>query len=124
MITTNQKYYDFHNGINFITFGLIELDVDNEKVIVGISDLGKIIVTDYPLFEDKNGNLQYSQDAGYKSMPAGFESYLINAAEFKLDDNNYLAYRFKYGNEEYTDKGQKVCKYDNDNKDFTDDVQL
>ena len=68
MITTNQKYYDFHNGINFITFGLIELDVDNEKVIVGISDLGKIIVTDYPLFEDKNGNLYFEYGVDYEKI--------------------------------------------------------
>ncbi len=45
MNTTNQKFYDFHNGYNFVTFGLIELDVANKKVIVVISDLGKIIVT-------------------------------------------------------------------------------
>ena len=44
MNTTNQKFYDFHNGYNFVTFGLIELDVANEKAIVAISDLGKIIV--------------------------------------------------------------------------------
>lgn len=27
MNTTNQKFYDFHNGYNFVTFGLIELGV-------------------------------------------------------------------------------------------------
>lgn len=68
MITTNQKYYEFHNGINFVTFGLIEVNVAKEQVIVGISDLGKIIVTDYPIFEDKNGDLYFEYGVDYKKI--------------------------------------------------------
>lgn len=60
--------------------------------------------------KDKNGNLQYVQSAGRENMPKGYDSLWIDAAKYKLDDNNFLAYRFKYGNEEYTDKGQKVAR--------------
>ena len=68
MNTTNQKIYDFHNGYNFVTFGLIELDVANEKIIVAISDLGKIIVTDYYLLEDKNGDLYFEYGVDYEKI--------------------------------------------------------
>ena len=68
MITTNQKFYDFHNGYNFVTFGLIELNVTKEQVIVAISDLGKIIVTDYYLLEDKNGDLYFEYGVDYDKI--------------------------------------------------------
>lgn len=70
--------------------------------------------------KDKDGNLRYSQYAGNETMPKGFNSLWVDTAKYKLDDNNFLAYRFKYGDEEYTDKGQKVSRVvnvDGKNKD-------
>ena len=68
MNTTNQKFYDFHNGINFVTFGLIELNVAKEQVTVAICDLGKIIVTDYYVLEDKNGDLYFEYGVDYERI--------------------------------------------------------
>ena len=68
MNNVNQKFYDFHNGYNFVTFGLIELNVANEIVHVAISDLGKIIVTDYPIIEDKNGDLYFEYGVDYDKI--------------------------------------------------------
>ena len=45
MNTINQKFYDFHNGYNFVTFGLIELNVANEIVHVTIIFPKSLIAT-------------------------------------------------------------------------------
>ena len=44
------------------------MDVANEKAIVAISDLGKIIVTDYYLLEDKNGDLYFEYGVDYEKI--------------------------------------------------------
>lgn len=86
-------------GNKYYAFNLPNIQ-DNQDVTLEMAIFSK----------DKNGNLQYSQFAGSEKMPKGFNSLWVDTSKYKLDDNNLLAYRFKYGNEEYTDKGQKVCR--------------
>lgn len=68
MNIANQRFYDFYNGINFVTFGLIELNAAKKQVTVAICDLGKIIVTDYYLIEDNNDDLYFEYGVDYEKI--------------------------------------------------------
>lgn len=68
MNIANQRFYDFYNGINFVTFGLIELNAAEKQVTVAICDLGKIIVTDYYLIEDNNDDLYFEYGVDYEKI--------------------------------------------------------
>ena len=52
----NQIYrkgeYDFHNGDNFITFNIVDINADKSEITVAITDTGKISVCNYELMSD------------------------------------------------------------------------
>ena len=49
------KEFQHFDGEEFITFNIYFLNKEDRKITVVITNRGKITVTDYDLFEDKNG---------------------------------------------------------------------
>ncbi len=54
--------YSLWNGENFVTFNIVYLDMEQNKITVAISDMGKIVLTDYDLFQDCNGEFYFEYD--------------------------------------------------------------
>ncbi len=62
------------------------------------------------LTKDKDGYFRSHQGTETYDMPKGFESYVVRASKFGLDENNILGYKFIVNGKEYTDKGVKGDK--------------
>ncbi len=71
--------YSLWNGENFVTFNIVYLDMEQNKITVAISDMGKIILTDYDLFQDCNGEFYFEYGYNYTKI-------YINAFEEITDE--------------------------------------
>lgn len=60
------------------------------------------------LTKDEKGDFKVFQDVETFPMPKGFESFVVNASKYQLDENNYLGYKFEVNGKEFTDKGVKA----------------
>ena len=60
--------YVLWNGENFITFNIVYIDVGRNTVTVAITDTGKIVLSDYELCEDCNGDLYFEYGPMYTKI--------------------------------------------------------
>ena len=66
--------FNLFDGENFITFNLVYVDIVRNTVAVAITDTGKIVISDYELCEDSDGNLYFEYGSQYtKIYLKGFE---------------------------------------------------
>ena len=49
------KEFQHFDGEDDVIFNIVELNADSSKTTVAVTKCGKIIVSDYDLFTDKNG---------------------------------------------------------------------
>ena len=70
------KEFQYFDGEAFIVFNMLELKAD--KVIVAVTNRGKITVYEYDLYEDENGK--------YFEYGATYARIEINNFEFIEDD--------------------------------------
>ncbi len=71
--------YSLWNGETFITFNIVYLDMEQNKITIAISDMGKIILTDYDLFQDCNDEFYFEYGHNYTKI-------YINAFEEITDE--------------------------------------
>lgn len=54
-----EKYYlhefEYFDGEEFVTFNLLEVAKDEEKIVVAVTNRGKISMVEYPLLQDEKG---------------------------------------------------------------------
>lgn len=60
--------FNLFDGENFITFTLVYLDIARNTVTVAITDTGKIVLSDYDLYEDSEGNLYFEYGSQYTKI--------------------------------------------------------
>lgn len=60
------------------------------------------------LTRNENGDFNVVQSVDTLDMPKGFESLVVKASKYKLDENNMLGYKFEVNGKEFTDKGVKA----------------
>lgn len=60
--------YALWNGETFITFNIVYLDIERNRITVAISDMGKIILTDYELYQDCNGDYYFEYGYTYTKI--------------------------------------------------------
>lgn len=57
--------YDYFDGDHFITFDIIEVDEDNGKITLAISNQGRITQDTFDLFEDDEIDEEMTNDIRY-----------------------------------------------------------
>ena len=57
--------YDYFDGDHFITFDIIEVDEDNGKITLAISNQGRITQDTFDLFEDNEIDEEMTNDIRY-----------------------------------------------------------
>ncbi len=60
--------FNLWDGENFITFNIVYLDIGQNTVTVAITDTGKIVLLDYELYEDSDGNLYFEYGSQYTKI--------------------------------------------------------
>jgi len=60
--------YALWNGETFITFNIVFVDIERNTITVAITDTGKIILSDYDLLPDSNGNLYFEYGSLYEKI--------------------------------------------------------
>lgn len=60
--------FNLFDGENFITFNLVYEDIVRNTVTVAITDTGKIVLSDYDLYEDNDGNLYFEYGSQYTKI--------------------------------------------------------
>lgn len=60
--------FNIWDGENFITFNLVYLDIGRNTATVAITDTGKIILSDYELYEDRDGNQYFEYGYQYTKI--------------------------------------------------------
>ncbi len=60
--------FDLFDGEYFITFNLVYVDIERNTAIVAITDTGRIVLSDYDLYEDCNGNLYFEYGNQYTKI--------------------------------------------------------
>lgn len=60
--------FNLFDGENFITFNLVYLDTEKHYVAVAITDMGKITLSDYELYEDSDGKLYFEYGSQYTKI--------------------------------------------------------
>ena len=60
--------FNLWNGENFITFNIVYLDLERNTVTVAVTDTGKIILSEYDLLTDSNGNLYFGCGSLYTKI--------------------------------------------------------
>lgn len=51
--------FEYFNGDHFITFDIVETDIDKNKITLAISNQGRITQDTFDLFEDENGCMYF-----------------------------------------------------------------
>ena len=51
--------FELYDGEAFITFNIVDIDLDRNEVQVAVTDRGRISVVTYDLLKDKNGRLYF-----------------------------------------------------------------
>ena len=54
------KEFQFFDGDNNITFNIVDIDFDNRRINIAITDCGKISVREFDLHKDENGNYYFN----------------------------------------------------------------
>ena len=49
------REFQLFDGEAYVTFNIVSIDVAKEEIIVAVSNRGKVSVSTYDLFENKNG---------------------------------------------------------------------
>lgn len=62
------KEFIHFDGVNFITFNLVYLDLSHKYATVAITDAGKIVLSEYELLEDCNSNLYFEYSSQYTKI--------------------------------------------------------
>ena len=58
------KEFEYYDGEEFVTFNLLDISEQEEKIIVAITNRGKISMVEYPLLKDDKG-LYFEYGADY-----------------------------------------------------------
>ncbi len=59
--------YDYFNGDHFITFDIIGINEENQKIMLAISNEGKISRDTFNLLTDKNGERYFEYGLFYET---------------------------------------------------------
>lgn len=66
------KYYlsecDLYDGECFITFNIVDLNLDRKEIQVAVTDRGRISVVTYDLLTDKNGDLYFEYGCMFEKV--------------------------------------------------------
>lgn len=54
------KEFQFFDGDNDITFNIVDIDFDNRRINIAITDCGKISVREFDLRKDEDGNYYFN----------------------------------------------------------------
>ncbi len=60
--------FNLFDGENFIIFNIVYLDIVRNTVTVATTDTGKIVLSDYELYEDSDGNLYFEYGSQYAKI--------------------------------------------------------
>jgi len=60
--------FNLWDGENFITFNIVYLDLERNTATVAVTDMGKIILSEYDLLPDSNDNLYFEYGSLYTKV--------------------------------------------------------
>lgn len=73
--------YDYFDGDHFITFDIIEVDEDNGKITLAISNQGRITQDTFDLFEDNEIDKEMTNDIRYFEFGLFADKIYLNQFE-------------------------------------------
>ena len=73
--------YDYFDGDHFITFDIIEVDEDNGKIILAISNQGRITQDTFDLLEDDEMDEEMTNDIRYFEFGLYADKIYLNQFE-------------------------------------------
>lgn len=73
--------YDYFDGDHFITFDIIEVDEDNSKITLAISNQGRITQDTFDLFEDDEMDEEMTNDIRYFEFGLYADKIYLNQFE-------------------------------------------
>lgn len=73
--------YDYFDGDHFITFDIIEVDEDNGKITLAISNQGRITQDTFDLFEDDGIDEEMTNDIRYFEFGLYADKIYLNQFE-------------------------------------------
>lgn len=73
--------YDYFDGDHFITFDIIEVDEDNGKITLAISNQGRITQDTFDLFEDNEIDEEMTNDIRYFEFGLYADKIYLNQFE-------------------------------------------
>ena len=73
--------YDYFDGDHFITFDIIEVDEDNSKITLAISNQGRITQDTFDLFEDDEIDEEMTNDIRYFEFGLYADKIYLNQFE-------------------------------------------
>ncbi len=73
--------YDYFDGDHFITFDIIEVDEDNGKITLAISNQGRITQDTFDLFEDNEIDEELTNDIRYFEFGLYADKIYLNQFE-------------------------------------------
>ncbi len=73
--------YDYFDGDHFITFDIIEVDEDNGKITLAISNQGRITQDTFDLFEDDEIDEEMTNDIRYFEFGLYADKIYLNQFE-------------------------------------------
>ena len=60
--------FEFYDGEYFITFNIVDLNLDRKQITVAVTNVGKISVITYDLITDENGKLYFEYGQFYEKV--------------------------------------------------------
>jgi len=54
------KEFQYFDGDNNITFNIVDIDFDNRRINIAVTDCGKISIREFDLLKDDNGNYYFN----------------------------------------------------------------
>lgn len=73
--------YDYFDGDHFITFDIIEVDEDNGKITLAITNQGRITQDTFDLFEDNEIDEEMTNDIRYFEFGLYADKIYLNQFE-------------------------------------------
>ncbi len=73
--------YDYFDGDHFITFDIIEVDEDNSKITLAISNQGRITQDTFDLLEDDEMDEEMTNDIRYFEFGLYADKIYLNQFE-------------------------------------------
>lgn len=73
--------YDYFDGDHFITFDIIEVDEDNGKITLAISNQGRITQDTFDLFEENEIDEELTNDIRYFEFGLYADKIYLNQFE-------------------------------------------